>query len=154
MANNLLDQFSQDDLAARLQAEVEVTGEGVSRAVVVPKEQLLMVMEKLLREPDFAFDMLSDLTAVDRKDAGFEIVYQLFSLKHRCDLRVKTRTSAEEAEAPTVTGIWPGADWMEREVFDLMGVTFAGHPNMTRLLLPDEFEGHPLRKDFKLQPRA
>ncbi|ABZ84754.1 proton-translocating NADH-ubiquinone oxidoreductase, chain c [Heliomicrobium modesticaldum Ice1] len=149
-----MDQFSQDELAARLQAEVEVTGEGVSRAVVVPKEQLLAVMEKLRREPDFAFDMLSDLTAVDRKDAGFEVVYQLFSLKHRLDLRVKTRTAAEEAQVPSVTGIWPGADWMEREVFDLMGVTFAGHPNMARLLLPDEFEGHPLRKDFKLQPRA
>ncbi|MTV47696.1 NADH-quinone oxidoreductase subunit C [Heliobacillus mobilis] len=154
MAINLLDRYNPEELNAKLGTTVEVVGEGVSRALVVTKENLIPVMEKLCKSPEWAFDMLSDISSVDRKEAGLEVVYQLFSIKHKYDLRVKSIIPRDEAQVPTVTSIWPGANFMEREVYDLMGVAFPGHPNMTRLLLPEEFEGHPLRKDFKLQPRA
>ncbi|KAB2954418.1 NADH-quinone oxidoreductase subunit C [Heliorestis acidaminivorans] len=152
MAISLLEKYSVDEVFAPFQEVVQVEGEGVSQAVVVPKEKLVTIMEHLAQ--NFSLDYLSDLTAVDRGEKGFEVVYNLFSISKKFELCVKTLTSQSEAEVPTVIPVWPGADWMEREVYDLMGVTFAGHPNMTRLLLPEEFEGHPLRKTFKLQSRA
>lgn len=154
MASNLIDAFSLEELTARLGEGLEVSGEGVSRTLVVPKERLLTVMSKLAKDTDFCFDYLSDVTAVDRSEAGYEVVYQLFSIDKKVELMVKTKTEREPAQVPTVSDIWPGANWMEREVYDLMGITFTGHPNMTRMFLPEEFEGHPLQKTFKLQPRA
>ncbi|QGG48145.1 NADH-quinone oxidoreductase subunit C [Heliorestis convoluta] len=152
MSMSLLEKITTDDLLASLGQDVQLLGEGANLSVVVPKERLIAVMEELLK--NYSFDYLGDVTAVDRGESGFEVVYHLFSISNKYELRVKTITTQSEAEVPTVTSVWPGANWMEREVYDLMGVAFAGHPDMTRLLLPEEFEGHPLRKTFKLQPRA
>jgi len=103
------------------------------------------------------FAMLSDLCAVDYLGmAGdayaelgrFEVVYHLLSHERLQRIRVKARVPERECEIASVCALWPAADWMEREVFDLYGVRFTGHPNLRRLLLYEEFEGHPLRKDY------
>jgi len=97
------------------------------------------------------FDYLSDLTCVhypDHVDAPFEMVYNLFSISTNERVRLKVRTS-ESIES--VTGVWPAANWLEREVYDLFGIRFANHPDLRRLLLPPDWEGYPLRKDFPLE---
>lgn len=107
----------------------------------------------LLRDtPELAFDMLIDLTAVDRyrPEARFEVVYHLYSLAHRRYLALKVRADEDHPEVPSVTGVWPSANWHERETFDMFGITFTGHPDLRRLYMPEEFEYFPLRKDFPL----
>jgi NADH-quinone oxidoreductase subunit C len=97
------------------------------------------------------FDFLTDLTAVDRaRDPGrFEIVYCLYSFAHNQRLRVKIHVSLDQ-EPASITGLFPAADWLEREVFDMFGTRFAGHPDLKRILLPDEWQGFPLRKDTSI----
>lgn len=110
----------------------------------------------LLREdPGTDFDMLMDLTAVDHagrrdgpRETRFEVVYHLYSIAHNRRLRVKLGVPEDACEVDSVVAIWPGANWMEREVFDLYGIRFRGHPDLRRILLYDEFQGHPLRKDY------
>jgi len=132
---------------------------------VVAKENLLQVIEFLRTADDFRYDFLLDLTAVDylgspreqdaTENAGcrFQVVYLVRSME--ADRRTATfRISVpvnEGDEVPTLTSVWPGANWPEREVFDLMGIRFAGHPNMRRIVLPENFRGHPLRKDFPVK---
>jgi NADH-quinone oxidoreductase subunit C len=102
-----------------------------------------------LRAAEFKF--LADVTAVDRLPAEprFEVVYHLFGIDPPARLRVKVPV-AEAQAVPTLTGLWSGANYSEREVFDLMGIPFSGHPHLTRILMPDDHEGHPLRKDVEL----
>jgi len=106
------------------------------------------------------FDVLMDLTAVDyskypgREDGPrFEVVYHLYSVPHNHRLRLKTRVDEDDAVVPTAVPLWPIADWFEREVWDMFGVRFEGHPNLKRLLMYEEFVGHPLRKDYPVQRR-
>ena len=98
------------------------------------------------------FDQLADLTCVDwfPSEPRFEVVYHLLSTKNHLWLRLKTRC-AEDAPPPTLISVWPSANWFEREVFDLFGVRFVGHPNLARMLMPNEWEGHPLRKDYPVE---
>lgn len=98
------------------------------------------------------FSILTDLTAVDRHPdvPRFEIVYQLTAPDARSRIRLKVRVEEADATVPTATAEWPGANWLEREVFDLYGIRFDGHPDLKRILLPDDWEGYPLRKDFPL----
>jgi len=98
------------------------------------------------------YDQLCDLTCVDwhPEPQRFEIVCQLHNTKTLTWLRIKTRCD-EAAPPPTLSTIWPSANWFEREVFDLFGVRFLGHPDLTRMLLPDDWEGHPLRKDYPVE---
>ncbi len=92
---------------------------------------------------------LADITATDLKEE-FEIIYHLYAIPDNgLKIVIKTRVPREGAELPSVFTVYPTSDWQEREIFDLMGIRFSGHPNLVRVLLPDEFEGHPLRKDFK-----
>ena len=95
--------------------------------------------------------MLSDLTAVDwpRREKRFDVVLNLYSFAKNERLRVKARAAAGEP-VPSVSGVWPTANWLEREAFDMFGIVFAGHPNLTRILLPDEWQGYPLRKDYDI----
>jgi len=120
--------------------------------VTVTVDVLVRVCEFLKTDPELAFDMLIDLTAVDmyRPEARFEVVYLLYSLKNTRYLRLKVTVEEERATVPTVTGVWPAANWHERETFDMFGIRFAGHPDLRRLYMPEEFEHHPLRKDFPL----
>ncbi len=128
---------------------VEFRGE---TTVVVPPARLVPSCLFLRDDPNLRFDFLADLTAVDwpERRPRFDVVYQLTSLPRRDRLRLKVRVDATEA-VPSVTGVWSTADWHEREVFDLFGVRFDGHPNLRRILMPDEWEGHPLRKDFPVE---
>jgi NADH-quinone oxidoreductase subunit C len=97
------------------------------------------------------FDLLEDYTAVDwpRRERRFDLVAQLYSFTHNARLRLKIPLRADELPA-TLVPIWPGANWLEREIFDLFGIAFHGHPNLKRILLPDEWQGHPLRKDYDI----
>jgi NADH-quinone oxidoreductase subunit C len=141
-------------LQARLAGAVEQTTYFVGDwSVIVPVDRLVDVATCLRDTAESAFDYLSDLTAVDwpaRTEARFDVVYCLYSTRHRYRLRVKTRV-ADGTAVPTVTGIWGAANWLEREVFDLFGIAFTGHPNLRRILLPDDWQGHPQRKDYPLE---
>jgi NADH-quinone oxidoreductase subunit C len=120
--------------------------------VTVTVDVIVRVCGFLKTDPELAFDMLIDLTAVDmyRPGARFEVVYLLYSLKNTRYLRLKVLVGEDHSVVPTLTGVWPAANWHERETFDMFGIRFAGHPDLRRLYMPEEFEYHPLRKDFPL----
>jgi NADH-quinone oxidoreductase subunit C len=117
-------------------------------SLLLKSDQLLAVMEYLKSSPDLDFDYLNHVTGVDYYDY-LEVVYQLTSLKYNHGLVLKVRCyDRENPVLPSVTGLWQGADFQEREIFDLLGISFEGHPNLRRIVLWEGFEGHPLRKDF------
>jgi len=117
-------------------------------AIKVPAERIAEVAAFLRDEPTLRFDMLMCLSAVDRK-GSYEVVYHIFSMTHGHRGVLKVSVPADNARVPTVSHIWRTAEWHEREAFDLMGVEFIGHPDLRRILLPDDWEGHPLRKDYR-----
>jgi NADH-quinone oxidoreductase subunit C len=119
--------------------------------VVLKRDTLLLVMQFLRDDPDMSFDFLMDVTAVDwlGREPRFEVVYHLYSSAKNHRLRVKTKVPEDEPEVETVTGIWKGANWFEREVWDMYGIKINGHPDLRRILMYEEFEGHPLRKDYQ-----
>lgn len=122
-------------------------------SVQIDGESVLAVCEFLRDDAGAQFNYLSDLTCVHypmRAAAPFEVVYNLFSIARNERVRLKVAL-AEDAGVDSVTGVWPAADWMEREVYDLFGVSFKNHPDMRRILLPTDWEGHPLRKDYPLE---
>jgi NADH-quinone oxidoreductase subunit C len=118
--------------------------------IYVKREIILEALKFLKNE---GFDFLTDITAVDHPERAlrFEVVYHLYSMEDGKRLRIKTLVSGEKPTLPSITGIWKGADWLEREVYDMFGIRFEGHPNLKRILLWDGFPGHPLRKDFPLR---
>ncbi len=127
---------------------------------VVARERLVEVLGWCRDDARLAFDMLIDLTAVDysrfsgREDGPrFEVVYTLHSVGHNHRLRLKTRVDQDDAVVPTAVGLWPIANWLEREVWDMFGIRFEGHPDLRRLLLYEEFVGYPLRKDYPINRR-
>ena len=120
--------------------------------VTVPRESIVDVCRFLKFEQ--AFDLLADLCGADRgpeEDPRFEVNYHVFSTNHHHRLRLKVLLSEDEPKVETVTSIWKTADWHERETFDLFGVIFDGHPDLRRILLPSDFDGHALRKDYPLR---
>jgi NADH-quinone oxidoreductase subunit C len=117
--------------------------------LVVPAEKIKDICKTLKTIDQFAFDCLSSLTAVDRKDK-FEVVYHLFSYKHRHSLVLKAILPRDDsAHIETVEGLWGCANWLEREVYDLFGIKFDNHSDLRRIMLPDDWIGYPLRKDYK-----
>ncbi len=121
--------------------------------VEISRGNLRRVAEFLRSDPELQFSFLADVTGVDRfpLEPRFELNYHLMSLEHRQRLRLKVRMPGTNPAVETVTTVWPGANWHEREVFDLFGVRFEGHPDLTRILMPDDWEGHPLRKDYPVE---
>ncbi len=117
----------------------------------VAKEQLVAVCQFLKSPEGGAYAMLTDETAADypKREKRFDIIYHLYSFQGNNRLRLRVQASANE-KIPSVTGVWPGANWLEREIFDMFGVVYEGHPDMKRLLLPEEWVGHPLRKDYDI----
>jgi NADH-quinone oxidoreductase subunit C len=122
-------------------------------SLTVDRDSIVSLCESLRDEENLAFDFLSDLCGVDRHPATprFEVVYHLFSLRHGHRLRVKVPLGGEDPIIDSVVPVWETADWHERECFDLFGIRFRNHPDPRRILLPEDFEGHPLRKDFPLE---
>lgn len=119
--------------------------------VVVKRDALLSVLEFLKQETGFQYNFLSDLTATDEGDnPRFLMVYNLFAHESKARIRVKTPI-AENEECPSATQLWAGANWAEREVWDMYGIRFSGHPNMRRILMDERWQGHPLRKDYPLR---
>jgi len=118
--------------------------------VTVRKEDIVRIGEFLRTDPELAFDMVIDVFGVDmyRPEERFEVIYNLYSLKNRSYVRVKVAVDEQDLTVPSVTGVWAGANWHERETYDMFGVKFTGHPDLRRMYMPDEFEYHPLRKDF------
>ncbi|HET6771642.1 MAG TPA: NADH-quinone oxidoreductase subunit C [Actinomycetota bacterium] len=140
LAGRVGDRFS-DAFVAR--GEVTLT---------VPPEELLDALSWLRDEPDLAFAFLSDVSCTDwpGRDPRIWMAYHLYSFEHGHRIRVKTGLADDGLEVDSVTPMFPAANWHEREVYDLFGVGFADHPDLRRILLPDEWEGHPLRKDQPL----
>jgi NADH-quinone oxidoreductase subunit C len=140
LADRLRDRFS-DVLVAR----DEVT-------VIVDREDLHSALTTLRDDPDLSFDFLSCVTAADwpDNDPRFWVVYELRSMVANHRLRLKVGVPETDAHVPSVTAKFPTANWQEREVFDFYGIVFDGHPDLTRILLPDDWEGFPLRKDEEL----
>ncbi len=126
---------------------IEFRGE---TTVVVPRQHLLGAAELLAGEPSLRFSFLSDLSAVDRfpLEPRFEVNYHLLSIEKRLRLRLKVKLSTADPVVHSVTQIWPTANWHLLEVFDMFGILFEGHPDLRRILMPDDWEGHPLRKDY------
>jgi NADH-quinone oxidoreductase subunit C len=121
--------------------------------IVVPLEQMMAALQHLRDAPDAAFDFCSDVTATDwppRKEARFDLSYCLYSTRLRHRVRVKVRVG-EQTPVPSATGLWPAANWLEREVYDMFGVNFTGHPDRRRILMPDDWQGFPQRKDYPLE---
>jgi len=123
-------------------------------SVTVAKERVREIMELLHDNDDYCFSHLQDLCGVDhlgRKEPRFEVVYQLYSIRHRHAIRIKAEVPEGDPKIDSVVPIWDGANWHERECYDLFGIAFTGHPDLRRILLPEDWEGHPLRKDYPLQ---
>ena len=150
-----------DALRARFGAGVvEAHDHHGDHTAVVTRDALPGALAFCRDQPELAFDMLMDLTAVDylkfpgREDGPrFEVVYHLYSVAHNHRVRIKTRVDEDDAVVTSAVPLWPIANWFEREVWDMFGVRFAGHPDPRRLLMYEEFVGHPLRKDYPIDRR-
>lgn len=125
-------------------------------AIVVRPDGLVDSFRRLKEDPTLAFDFLSDITAVDylgKKEPRFEVVYHLLSLGRRRRVRVKVPVAESAPEVDSLVVLWRAADWLEREVWDMFGIRFRGHPDLRRILLYEEFRGYPLRKDYPVNQR-
>ena len=126
----------------------EAVSGATDETVLVKSESIFHVAEYLKSTPELDFDYLNYITAVDYYDY-FELVYQLTSMKHNHTLVLKTRCyDRDNAAVPSIVSLYKGADFQEREIYDLLGISFPGHPNLKRILLWEGFQGHPLRKDY------
>ncbi len=121
--------------------------------LTVPREHLRRAAEFARSDDELAFDFLSDITGADRFpiEPRFEVNYHLVSMKRRERLRLKVRLSGQDPVVESLATVWPTANWHEREIFDLFGIRFEGHPDLRRILMPDDWEGHPLRKDYPVE---
>ena len=147
----LLDRIRE----AAPEARAEAAAATDQPTLYVAREALEEVCLILRDAPVLRFDFLVDITAVDwfPRDPRFEIVYHLAALELRQRLRLKVRVPGADPRAPTVAAVWPAAGWAEREVFDLFGIVFDGHGDLRRILMPEDWDGHPLRKDYPVQIR-
>ena len=123
--------------------------------IIIDRTDVTQVLTALRDDPTFSFNMLIDLSAVDffGQEPRFEVVYHLYSLRLNHRLRVKVRVPEDEAWIPSINTLWKSANWLEREVWDMFGITFQSHPDMRRILMYEEFRGHPLRKDYPVDKR-
>ena len=142
-----LQRENQDWVSEVIQALGETT-------IIVPREYIADVCALLKTAPDLHFDFLADLCGFDRgpeEEPRFEVIYHLFSTTKHHRVRLKVLLNEDDPLVPSVTSIWRTANWHERETFDLFGVVFDNHPDLRRILLPDDWQGHALRKDFPLR---
>ena len=147
----LRDEFSEEVLDVRLHLGQET--------VLLRRDKIVDVLGSLKEEPRLRFECLTDLAGVDHLELPevterFGVVYHLANLDAGRWLRIKAMVPEEEPEIDSVSGLWSAALWLEREVFDLFGLRFLGHPDLRRILTPDDFPGHPLRKDYPIKGRG
>ncbi len=137
----------EEKFPGALLATVDFRGEATLELVA---DQLPQVARWLRDDPELSFEQCLFVTAVDWpwRTPRFDVVYQVRSFRNGATLRLKVRVPAEKPEVPSLTAVWPAANWHERETYDLMGITFTGHPDLRRILMPETWEGHPLRKDY------
>lgn len=145
---NLTQEKLKGKFSDSILAVIEFRGEFT---FIIKKEALLTICEFLKNDPDLQYNFLSDVCGVDypEREKRFEVVYNLYSIPRRWRVRLKVNIGEGES-VPSVTSIWSSANWHEREVFDMFGVKFDNHPDLRRILMPDDWVGHPLRKDFPL----
>jgi NADH-quinone oxidoreductase subunit C len=129
---------------------IEFRGE---TTIVVARNVLRDVAQRCRDEEKLQFNLLTDATCVDRfpMEPRFELNYHLVSIPKRQKVRLRVRLSGSDPAVDSLVPVWPGANWLEREIFDLFGIRFADHPDLRRILLPDDWEGHPLRKDYPVE---
>jgi NADH-quinone oxidoreductase subunit C len=146
-----VEDLKHETLRALGTAVVQSTIELGELSLWVPRTRIAEVLLALRDDPDISMNQLMDVCGVDypERPERFEVVYQLLSLRYNVRVRVRIQTD-ELTPVPTATGVFSSAGWFEREVWDLFGITFSGHPDLRRILTDDGFEGHPLRKDFPL----
>jgi len=151
-----IDETILQQLAEHFGAAVMEThaAHGDLTAIVQP-DSIVEIIAWLKDEPGLEFNMLMDLCGVDYlpRQPRFEVVYHLYSLKHNHRLRIKVQLDGDKPEVPTITSLYKGANWFEREVWDMFGIKFAGHPDLRRILLYEQFAGHPLRRDYPYDKR-
>jgi len=145
--------MNAEELAARIREGFsDVLAARGEVIVLVGRDELVDALVRLRDQPDLSFRFLSSLTATDHpgREPRFWVVYELRSVEHAHRLRLKVGLPGDDLHIPSVTPLFPTANWHEREVWDLFGIVFDGHPDLDRILLPDDWEGHPLRKDEEL----
>ena len=136
--------------ANAIEEVIEFRGE---TTLVVPRKVLLSLAERCRLDEKLQFNLLTDATCVDRfpMEPRFELQYHLVSIPKKNKLRLRVKLFGNDPVVDSLVPVWPGANWLEREIFDLMGIRFNGHPDLRRILLPDDWEGHPLRKDYPVE---
>jgi NADH-quinone oxidoreductase subunit C len=129
---------------------IEFRGE---TTLVLPRKILRAVAERCRDHAELRFDLLTDATCVDRfpQEPRFELNYHLVSIPRRDKIRLRVRLLGSDTVVDTLVPVWPGANWLEREIFDLFGIRFEGHPDLRRILLPEDWEGYPLRRDYPVE---
>jgi NADH-quinone oxidoreductase subunit C len=136
-----------DEILAVIKAKFpQVKEEAGTNHVIIPKESLLEVSQ-YLKNPPLAFDNLHCITAIDRKEK-IELVYILYSIGEHHGVKLKVYLTSEDLNVASLSRLWKSANWLEREVYDLFGVIFSGHPDLRRILNPYDWQGYPLRKDY------
>lgn len=138
-------------------AVVEVHDHRGDETAVVTRESLIQIANYIKTDAHFKMDMLMDISCVDgltmKWNPRFEVVYHFYSLANNARLRLKVRVQEKDPIVPSLTAIWPAANWFEREVWDMFGIKFEGHPELKRILMYEGFKGHPLRKDYPVNKR-
>jgi len=144
-----------DEISKKLTEKYEGSVPTADRAgdpfLTVPAAKIAEILTFCRDDAELAFDCLSNLTGVDAPPDDLEVVYHLFSYSKRHSMTLKVRVPKSNAKLPTVEAIYPTANWQEREAYDLLGMIFEGHSDLRRIMLPDDWVGHPLRKDYKEQ---
>ena len=135
------------------------TGNAVDcESIIVEREAVLPFMTFLKNDPKLSFEFLVDVTAVDRlqldEPIRFAVIYQLYSFKYNHRFTVSVPITEADPQIPSVVSVWPGANWLEREVYDMYGIIFENHPDLRRILMPDDFGSYPLRKDYPLHGKG
>lgn len=146
MSPTEIHQRLQDQYAA---AVTSFAADALDPFMLVKPDSIVEMCRFLHDDPDLAFDCLTNMSGVDfLKEDYIQVVLHLYSYSHRHAIVIKVNVSREEPSMPSVEAIWKAANWLEREIYDLLGVVFTGHPDLRRLLMPEDWIGHPLRKDF------
>ena len=155
MKDKILEKLSQRFKASVLAVEEFAANPslyGTDLVITLKKSDIVPVCEFLRDDNDLRFDSLRDLLGIDqyRPESRYEVVYNLYSLQNNSRVFLKIKVDETELKVPTVSGVWPAANWLEREAYDMFGIVFEGHPDLRRMYMPEEFEYYPLRKEFPL----